>query len=229
VKLVLFDIDGTILTASGAGRRALEQALHEVYGTAGPIDRYDFRGGTDLLIIRELMRMAAAVAAGEERLFARYAERLGEEIGEGQGVRLYPGVAALVERLAASPGCVVGLLTGNSEAGARIKLRPTGLWPHFRFGAYGTDHEDRNRLPAVAAARAEALLGRPFQGADTVVIGDTPRDIGCARAFGARAIAVATGWHGLDALEAHGPDHLFPDLGDVDRVAAVILDGDGAR
>jgi phosphoglycolate phosphatase-like HAD superfamily hydrolase len=233
MKLVLFDIDGTILTASGAGRRALEQALHEVYGTAGPIDRYDFRGGTDLLIIHELMRMAGVaddvVAAGETRVFTRYAERLAAEIGDGRGVRLYPGVAALVERLAGSPSCVVGLLTGNSEAGARIKLQPTGLWPRFRLGAYGTDHEDRNRLPAVAAVRAETLVGRPFGGADTVVIGDTPRDIGCARAFGARAIAVATGWHGLDDLHAHAPDHLFPDLGDVELVAATILHGDGAR
>ena len=231
MKLVLFDVDGTLLTASGAGRRALEQALREVYGAVGPIDRYDFRGGTDLLIVRDLLRLAGlsaeTVTASEARLFERYAACLEAEIGDGRNVRLYPGVRETVERLEGTPGCLVGLLTGNSEAGARLKLSPTGLWPRFRLGAYGTDHEDRNRLPAVAARRAEALVGRPFAGADVVVIGDTPRDIDCARAFGARAIAVATGWHTLADLEAHGPDRLFSDLGDVDRVVAAILDGHG--
>jgi phosphoglycolate phosphatase-like HAD superfamily hydrolase len=117
----------------------------------------------------------------------------------------------------------VGLLTGNIEAGARIKLGPTGLWPRFRLGAYGSDHADRTRLPRVAAERAEALVGRPFSGRDTVIIGDTPRDIGCARAFGARAIAVATGWHTAQDLAAHAPDHVFADFSAQDPALAAIF------
>lgn len=229
MKLVLFDIDGTLLTASGAGKRALARALHDVYGTAGPIDSYDFRGGTDLQIVRDLLQFAGIPAAvitdGQTRLFRRYEEHLDAEIGDGAGVTLYPGVREVVEALAARPDVLVGLLTGNIEVAARIKLSPTGLWPRFRLGAYGSDHAERVRLPHVAAGRAEALVGRAFQGADTVIIGDTPRDIGCARAFAATAIAVATGWHTLDDLAAHAPDHVFADLSDTDRVLATIVGG----
>jgi phosphoglycolate phosphatase-like HAD superfamily hydrolase len=227
MKLVLFDVDGTLITASGAGRRALDQALREVYGTAGPIDTYDFRGGTDPQIVRDLLTLAGvgdpAIVAGEAELYRRYEALLDAEVGDGRDVTLYPGVRALVEALHARTDAVVGLLTGNIEAGARIKLRSTGLWPRFRLGAYGSDHADRTRLPRVAAERAQALLGRSFGGPDTVIIGDTPRDIGCARAFGARAIAVATGWHTADALAAHAPDHVFVDFSDQEPALAAIL------
>jgi phosphoglycolate phosphatase-like HAD superfamily hydrolase len=192
--------------------------MRDVYGTSGPIDSYDFRGGTDPQIIRDLLGRAGfeepAILAGEAAVYRRYAEVLEEEVGDGRGVSVYPGVRELVETLAARDDVLVGLLTGNIEVGARIKLRPTGLWPFFRLGAYGSDHADRTRLPQVAASRAERLVGRVFLGPDTVIIGDTPRDIGCARAFGARAIAVATGWHSLEDLAAHRPDHAFADLSD---------------
>jgi len=227
VRLVLFDIDGTLLTASGAGRRALDQALRDVYGTAGPIDGYDFRGGTDPQIIRDLLGRAGmdepVIAAGEAAAYRRYEALLETEIGDGRGVSVYPGVRELVETLAARDDVLVGLLTGNIEAGARIKLRPTGLWPHFRLGAYGSDHADRTRLPQVAAGRAERLVGRAFRGPDTVIVGDTPRDIGCARAFGATAIAVATGWHSVEDLVSHRPDHVFVDLSDQAAALAAML------
>jgi phosphoglycolate phosphatase len=227
VKLVLFDVDGTLLSASGAGRRALDRAMRDVYGTSGPIDSYDFRGGTDPQIIRDLLGRAGldetAILAGEATVYRRYEELLEAEIGDGRAVTLYPGVRELVETLAARDDVVVGLLTGNIEAGARIKLRPTGLWPFFRLGAYGSDDADRTRLPRVAAGRAERLVGRVFLGPDTVIIGDTPRDIGCARAFGARAIAVATGWHSLEDLAAHRPDHAFADFSDQGSALAAML------
>jgi phosphoglycolate phosphatase-like HAD superfamily hydrolase len=198
-----------------------------VYGTSGPIDGYDFRGGTDPQIIRDLLGRAGmgepAIAAGEAAAYRRYEALLESEIGDGQGVSVYPGVRALVETLAARDDVVVGLLTGNIEAGARIKLRSTGLWPHFRMGAYGSDDADRTRLPQVAAGRAERLVGRVFRGPDTVIIGDTPRDIGCARAFGATAIAVATGWHSVEDLTAHRPDHVFVDLSDQASALAAML------
>jgi phosphoglycolate phosphatase-like HAD superfamily hydrolase len=231
MRLVLFDIDGTLLSASGAGRRALHRALLDVYGTAGPIDAYDFHGKTDPGIIRDLLAAAglppAAVAAGEPDFYARYLEHLEREIGDGRAVRLYPGVAPLVEALAASERCLVGLLTGNIEGGARLKLRSTGLWPRFRVGAFGSDDADRTRLPAVAARRAEALLGRGFRGADLVIVGDTPLDVGCGRAFGAVCVAVATGRHTVAELTACSPDHVFADLGDTGRILAAILDGVG--
>ncbi len=232
MRLVLFDVDGTLLSASGAGRRALGRALVDVFGTAGPIDSYDFHGGTDPQIVRDLLGAAglpvAEILAREAELFARYLEHLEAELGDGRGVRLYPGVAALVEALAGEPDCVVGLLTGNIEPGARLKLRSTGLWPRFRLGAYGSDDADRTRLPAVAARRAEVLVGRTFRGRDLVVIGDTPRDVGCGRAFGAVCLAVATGRHPVADLEACTPDHVFPDLSDLDRVmAAIFVDRSG--
>jgi phosphoglycolate phosphatase-like HAD superfamily hydrolase len=145
------------------------------------------------------------------------------EIGDGRHVVTLPGVAAVVERVARSARAVPGLVTGNIEEGARIKLLPTGLWPHFRVGAYGSDHMDRRRLPSLAARRAHALVGHAFAPGDVVVIGDTPHDIDCARAFGAVAIAVTTGQHTRDELAAERPDHLFDDLADVDRVLATIL------
>lgn len=227
MKLVLFDVDGTLLTASGAGRRALDRALRDVYGTAGPIDVYDFRGGTDPQIVWDLLRLGGVrdevIAAGEVALYRRYEALLDAEVGDGRGVSLYPGVRELIEALVVRTDAVVGLLTGNIEAGARIKLRPTGLWPHFRLGAYGSDDADRTRLPRVAAGRAEALVGRAFGGPDTVIIGDTPRDISCARAFGARAIAVATGWHTAEDLAAHRPDHVLIDFSDREPALAAIF------
>jgi phosphoglycolate phosphatase-like HAD superfamily hydrolase len=201
----------------------------EVYGTAGPIDSYDFHGGTDPQIIRDFLTAAGLslveIAAGEPRLYARYVAHLEAEIGEGREVTLYPGVASLIEALAETERCVLGLLTGNIEAGARIKLRPTGLWACFRIGAFGSDDADRRQLPGIATRRAEAAVGHAFRGREVVVIGDTPRDVGSARAFGATALAVATGRHSPDELLACAPDHVFPDLGDTPRVLAAIFDG----
>lgn len=227
MRLVLFDVDGTLLSASGAGRRAMHRAFLDVYGTAGPIDGYDFHGKTDPQIVRDLLAAAGlaspAIAAREGQFFSRYLEHLEAELGDGQRVTLYPGVAAVVEALAASERCVVGLLTGNIEGGAQLKLRSTGLWSRFRLGAYGSDDPDRTRLPAVAARRAEALVGRSFSGRDVVVVGDTPLDVGCARAFGAACVAVATGRHSVVELAACQPDHVFADLSETERVVAAVL------
>jgi phosphoglycolate phosphatase len=229
VKLVLFDVDGTLITSRGAGRRAMRGALERVFGSAGGIDQYDLRGRTDTRIVHDVMGALGWEAARvKERLddfFEAYAAGLTTEIGDGRHVLTLPGVAAVVQRLAGSGHAVPGLVTGNIEEGARIKLLPTGLWPHFRVGAYGSDHMDRRRLPSLAARRAQAMLGHAFAPGDVVVIGDTPHDIDCARAFGAVAIAVATGQHTRAELLAESPDVLFDDLGDVDRVLDAILGG----
>jgi len=226
MRLVLFDVDGTLLSARGAGRRALARALRLVYGTAGAIEQYDLRGRTDLSIVYDVMEGAGlAREAVKPRLgdcFEAYARGLVEEIGDGRGVVTLPGVAALVRRLDGVGDVMLGLLTGNIEEGARIKLEPTGLWRYFRTGAFGSDDADRRRLPSLAARRAQALVGYRFRPRDVVVVGDTPLDVECARCFGAVAMAVATGQHSRDQLESSGPDLLFDDLADVERVTHAV-------
>jgi phosphoglycolate phosphatase len=128
-----------------------------------------------------------------------------------------------VRRLDGAPEALVGLLTGNIEAGARIKLEPTGLRPYFRLGAYGSDHLDRRQLPSLAARRAQALTGQSFEPEQVVVIGDTPHDIECARHFGAVAVAVATGQYTREALESERPDLLFDNFSDVDDALSKLL------
>jgi phosphoglycolate phosphatase len=223
MRLVLFDIDGTLVTARGAGRAAFNKALIEVFGTVGPAEAgFDFRGRTDLSILHTLMGAAGfgadVIAARTEACFAAYVRELVVVIGDGRRVQILPGVRELVRALAARDDVVVGLLTGNVEEGARIKLAPTGLWPLFRVGAYGSDHADRRLLPAIACERAQARLGHAFPFERVVIVGDTPLDVDCARACGARAVAVATGFYPYDELVGCGPDLIFQDLGDVEGV-----------
>lgn len=226
MRLFLFDVDGTLVTARGAGRTALSRALASVYGTAGPIEGYDFRGKTDPRIVFDLMGAAGLVeAVVAERLadcFDAYVRELEALVTDAHRVQLMPGIGEVVRDLASRTDAVVGLLTGNIEAGARVKLAPTGLWPLFRLGAYGSDDADRRRLPAVACARARVLTGREFSFERVTIIGDTPLDVDCARACGARAVAVATGQHRVAELAACGPDLVFSDFGDVPAVIAAL-------
>lgn len=231
MRLVLFDIDGTLVIAKGAGRRALGRALERVYGTTGAIDAYDFRGKTDPRIVGDLMGEAGVapevIRAGIDECFECYARGLVDEIGDGSRVIVLPGVAELIRRLDAEDGVVLGLLTGNIEEGARIKLGSTGLWPYFRTGAFGSDDGDRRRLPSLAARRAHALTGHAFAPKDVLVIGDTPLDIECARAFGAVAVAVATGFHPYTELAEERPDLLFESFTDVDASLVRLLGASG--
>jgi len=226
VRLVLFDVDGTLLLARGAGRRALSRALVEVFGTAGDLDGYDLRGTTDRQVVHDVLTATglppARVEADLERCFLTYARCLAEEIGDGSGVLVLPGVATLVPRLA-DRGALLGLVTGNTEAGARIKLAPTGLWPYFRTGAYGSERLDRRQLGVLAARRAAALAGREFRSEHVVLVGDTPHDVDCARALGATAVAVATGQVPRAELARAAPDLLFDDFADVDRALGLLL------
>lgn len=253
-RLVLFDVDCTLIDAHGAGGRAVIQALDDVYGLHGDLDGYSFHGRTDPAIIRDLARLwsaAGSEAAGEggvdgnrpeaaavagrsgytsgeiERLLPacieRYVELLRHEVARGR-VEVLPGVAELVPALVADPLVAVGLLTGNVEDGARIKLGPTGLWPLFSVGAFGSDSAHRPDLPLVAVARAERMLGRRFRGKEIVVVGDTPADIQCGEQLGVTAVAVATGRHDREQLASFGPDHLFDDFSDW-RLAYEVLAG----
>ena len=230
MKLVLFDIDGTLLWTDGAGRRAIHDALMEVFGSTGPADHW-FDGKTDRQIVRELMRLDghddAWIDARMDELLDKYASNLARELAApGHKPKLYDGVTELLDALEARADVVLGLLTGNLEVGAMGKLRAVGLDPaRFRVGAYGSDHELRPELPAIAQRRACEALGMELAGTDVVVIGDTPADIACGRSIGARAIGVATGRYGVDELHEHGPVAVFADLTDTTAVVATIVGG----
>src|SRR5574341_1217019 len=216
MRLFLFDVDGTLIYAHGAGRLALTRALEDTYGTAGPAVLFDSRGKTGPQIVLELMTAAgiprAAVQARLGDCFQAYVRHLEALMTTGHPVDVMPGITQVVQTLSSRPDALVGLLTGNIERGARAKLMPTGLLPYFRVGAYGSDDADRRRLPAVARQRAEALVGCPFPFERLTIIGDTPLDVDCARSCGATAVAVATGQHPIDELAAAAPDLLFADF-----------------
>jgi len=228
-RLVLFDIDGTILWTDGAGRRAIHTALKEVFGSIGPAD-YWFDGKTDRQIVRDLMRLDGHADAGiDERMDAlldRYVQCLADELAHPKvSARLLDGVPELLDALETRDDIVLGLLTGNVESGAHAKLRAVDIDPdRFRVGAFGSDHEHRPELPAIAQLRVRELLGIDIPGSDVVVIGDTPADIECARSIAARAIGVATGRYPVEELHRHEAAAVFPDLTDTDAVVRAILD-----
>jgi phosphoglycolate phosphatase len=225
-RLVLFDIDGTLLSAGGISARCLSAALLEVFGSTGPIDGYDYSGKTDPQIVRELMRGAGRSDAEIERArplaLARYSDRLRATL-RVEHVRAKPGVAELLTALEADPRVRLGLLTGNLEDCARVKLEPLAANGYFRFGAYGSDHEDRYLLPAVAVERARDATGLSFTGAEIVIVGDSIHDVLCGRSLGVRAVAVATGRTDIDALRAHAPAAALEDLSDTGRALAAIV------
>lgn len=228
-KVVLFDIDGTLLTTNGAGRRAMEAALAVHFGTAGPSGhRYD--GKTDPQIARDLMRQAGFADADiNERLpavFDHYLRGLRAELASApEALRVYVGVTELLDALGAREEVLVGLLTGNIEHGAAAKLDAAQIGVRrFRTGAFGSDNEHRAQLPAIAQARASALLGRAVEGRELVIIGDTPSDMTCGRGVGARAIGVATGGYDVHALTSYEPVAVFENFGDTARVVEVIVD-----
>src|SRR5450759_82015 len=194
--LVLFDIDGTLLSAGRAARESVLAALAGVYGwKSGNGHTHDFSGKTDPQIIRELVeadvgreRCEELLGEALERYLEEFAGRLAPET-----VVPKPGAAQLLARLAAEPRVTLGLLTGNLERGARMKLEPPGFNPYFSFGAFGSDSADRYSLPAIALDRAKQRSGLSFSGKSIVIVGESVHDVLCGRSFGVRAVAVATG------------------------------------
>jgi len=225
-RLVLFDIDGTLVLTGGAGKRAMDRAFATAFGIADAFAEVPMGGRTDrFLIERALDRWGLEVSAVTlDRFRAAYLDHLRETIHEpGHGRRgVMPGVVELLDALAARPAIQPALLTGNYAHGARIKLEHFGLWDRFAWGTFGDDHADRDDLARAAVAAA------PHQGVTlaapdhAVVIGDTPFDIACARAAGARVVAVATGGHGLDELRALEPDLAVSDLRQLDVVLDLV-------
>jgi phosphoglycolate phosphatase-like HAD superfamily hydrolase len=228
MKVVLFDIDGTILWTDGAGRRAVYTALEDVFGAPVP-EGHEFDGKTDPQIVRELMQRAG-VTQGDidgrlEHALERYVQLLQTELGALESHdHVLPGIRELLDALEPREDVLLGLLTGNVLPGAVAKLTAVGLdAARFRVGAFGSDHAHRPELPAIARERAQALLGRQIPGSDVVVIGDTPADMGCGRGIGARAIGVATGRYSVEELRACGAAAVFGDLSDTDAVVRAIM------
>lgn len=228
MKVVLFDIDGTLLWTDGAGRRAVHQALEEVFGSVVP-DNHEFDGKTDPQIVRELMQRAGIAAdAIDARLgeaLSRYVNLLHQELAVvNHSGKVYPGIAPLLDALEARDDVLLGLLTGNVHEGASAKLAAVGISrDRFRIGAFGSDHASRSELPAIAQRRAEELLGCAVDGADVIVIGDTPADMRCGLGIGARAIGVATGRYTVDDLLACDTGVVFADLSDTAAVMRAIV------
>jgi phosphoglycolate phosphatase-like HAD superfamily hydrolase len=224
-RLVLFDIDGTLLSAGRAARDSILAALSAVLGWRGSADGNDFSGKTDPQILRELVLDSVGPERFETTLDAvldRYVDELERRLTP-EAVVPKPGVPALLERLAREPNVTLALLTGNIERGARMKLEPPGFNRYFPFGAFGNDSADRYRLPALAVARARERTGRDFSGGSVVIIGDSIHDVACGRSLGARAIAVSTGPTPAEKLAAERPDALFADFSDVGAAAEAIL------
>lgn len=214
--LLLFDIDGTLVDTGGKGMSALRKTAIEVFGAEGP--PLDLAGSTDLGILENLYLHFGVdpCDARTHEFFSAYhrhlAASLGEDASEG---RVLDGVTGLLEHLATLGHAQLALLTGNTELGAQIKLRHYGLNHHFPFGSYGSDSADRNLLGRIALERAFAHTGRTYHPQQTLIIGDTPKDIACAHAFGARCLAVATGRFSASELEAAGADWVIGSLRDL--------------
>ena len=225
-QLLLFDIDGTLLLSGGAGKRALNRAFKELFGANDGFDSIPVAGRTDELIFREALERSGKTATDLRRneFFSLYYQYLEQEIVyPGRNKGLMPGVRLLLERLSPLSNVVIGLLTGNFATAAKIKLQYFGIWDYFVFGAYGDDAPVRDDLVPIAVSRARASDVVIASSMEAIVVGDTPLDVRCAIAGGARSVAVCTGSYGEYELREAGADSVLPDLTDSERFLRLIL------
>ena len=224
-RIILFDIDGT-LVRGGPAKDSFVDAMNETYGTPGDHEQVSFAGKTDPQIARELLAsVGTRPEVIEERLpslFDRYLGNLEARLPDDP-VEVLPGVVELLDALAFHSDVGVGLLTGNIVDGARLKLGSGGLWDRFAFGSYGSDHAERDELPAIAVERARSLWGGGVVASRAIVVGDTPRDVQCGKAGGTRTLAVATGHFSVHELGATGPDHLVEDFTSTTDVVDLLI------
>ncbi len=217
IRLVLFDIDGTLIRTGGTGVEAFARTFASVFGIDGGTERMRFAGRTDISLVREMFTLSNIPPSEENfrRFFASYAHCLDDLMRGCQG-EICPGVTDFIRDLEQLPHPpLIGLLTGNIRLGAEIKLRHFKLWDIFRTGAFADDHEDRNQIAVVARERGSRVLNAPLPGDQIVVVGDTAHDIRCGRAIGAKVLAVATGGHTLEELKQHAPDWVVKDLREI--------------
>lgn len=224
-RLVLFDIDGTLITDGGAAREAFAQSLADVYGYDGDVTQYDFSGRTDpqiaFMVLGDAGFTRDEIADRLPELWRRYLQDLERNTRTGR-VRALPGIPELLGTLASMNHILLGLLTGNIEPGARLKLAPPALNGFFPFGAFGSDSPDREKLPPVAVERASRIDGHRFEGRDVVIIGDSIYDVRCGVPHKATTIAVASGKTSADRLRAENPTHFFESVEDLHAVVAAI-------
>ncbi|MBM3422694.1 MAG: HAD hydrolase-like protein [Chlorobi bacterium] len=225
-KLVLFDIDGTLLKVGNINRRILMDALVEIYGTEGSAATHDFSGRMDSTIIYDVLGDTGIAREKIEEKFEAakqsYIRRFRKETQKSD-ITLLSGVPELLRNLAGRADILLGLLTGNFEASGRHKLHLPGIDHYFSFGAFADDGMHRNDLPPVAVERAYRITGRRFTGSEIVIIGDTVHDITCARVLNGRSIAVATGNFSINDLRKHNPSELFENLSRTEYVIHSIL------
>jgi phosphoglycolate phosphatase len=231
LRAILFDIDGTLIKAVRRPeyRGRMRQMLMDVFGTCGRISDVDFGGKTDLAIYREALECEGItpdhIRERLPHLEQVMVDMLYDLASTGEVFRLCPGVGRLLDALSDDPRFLTSLLTGNVERLAEAKLRVAGIWHYFRGrGAFGSDAEERDHLPAIAAARINEQFGQSLDARRFIIVGDTPRDIKCARHFGARVIAVASGQHTLNQLSEFSPDALLADLSDTDSVLSLLAE-----
>jgi phosphoglycolate phosphatase len=223
-RLLLFDIDGTLITSGGAGEKALCDAMSSRFGVVEDLKGIVLAGATDAKIAIALLEKhnLAPSPSNITALLDEYLGHLESRIPRHNG-RVLPGMIELLDALSTREEAVLALLTGNVARGARIKLTHYGVWHHFEFGAFADDHHDRNELGKFARARAIERHGIEFPPEKIFVIGDTPRDIECGRAIGANTVAIATGHYSIEELSTHAPDFLFADFSETDRVLECLL------
>ncbi len=214
VRLVLFDVDGTLVHTGRAGSQAFAKTFATEFNARDGIEKIKFAGRTDVSLVREFFGHHCIPATPEnfERFFSRFVFWLDHIVAQSRG-EICRGVPEFLDGLLALPQPPrLGLLTGNIRLGAEIKLRRYGLWDIFEFGGFADDHEDRNHIAAAALARGRRVLGKNLRPEEIVVVGDTPFDIRCGKFIGAKVLAVATGGTKLDELRKHTPDWVVEDL-----------------
>ncbi len=226
MKAVLFDIDGTILNCNSAGRSALVKATLDIFGTIGKMDRVDFQGKTDPLILKESLSIMGFsdkdIEEKSDLLKDKYFFYLQENMKTYE-VTVYPGIKEILSVLSERDDIILGLLTGNFTESAKIKLSSHDLNRFFKFGVYGDDAPIRNLLPEIAQKRLVELFNLQIDFKDTVIIGDTIYDVRCAKYSGSVSIAVGTGWSTREILENENPDFYFEDLGDTGAFMKILL------
>lgn len=218
-KFILFDIDGTLVSLDGAGSRSLNRAMEELLQITDGFRGIDFAGKTDLQIIREALGTLGLTDGDDlmHSLLNRYLVHLRAEVSTGRG-HVKKGIRELLPALQNLEGIYLGLLTGNAETGARLKLEPFGLNRYFPVGAFGSDSEDRNLLLPIAVERLQEETSASVNYEHCVVIGDTPKDVECAHVHGASAVAVATGTYPLKELEKTAAELVTADLSDTEKI-----------
>ena len=214
MRVILFDIDGTLVSTGGAGVKAFGEAFESAFGISNATEKTKFSGRTDFSLFRELCQWNKVEfsISNRELFFKNYLQLIDNHLDEREGGP-FPGVVKMLNDLASAPNApAIGLLTGNIEEGAKRKLSTYSLWDRFSFGGFANDNEDRNLIAAVAKQKASEYLDCELDGAEIVVVGDTPKDVSCGKYIGAKTLAVATGGSTLKELEACNPDWAVPNL-----------------